>query len=451
MRQWLHRLGHTEEDIDNLNIIHVAGTKGKGSTCAYIESFLRYHGKGINFPRKTGLYTSPHLISVNERIRINFEPLSYAQFSQYVFEVRDGLALDNDLQGPGFLQLLAIISFHAFLREKVDVAIYETHHGGEYCATNIIRRPVVTAVTIIDKDHLVDLGPSIENVAWHKAGIFKEGSRAFTVPQQPKVLSILQGRATDKQLALEVVDIDSRLPIAFSSSVQRSNCSLAKAVANAFLSIKSPGGRPRQLSESDILEGIKHFYWPGRFEIIHHDSFTWFLDGAHNEISVEVAAKWFQNQSTSDKSGDVTRILIFTQFSDKRDTQAVLSCLARSLSMQIHLVIFTTNRPGYGDVESCLNQSNMPEQEFSEVESELLDKYSRTWENIKSHSGGCIYRASTVKDAVHLAEKKGNLQGQTHVLVTGSLYLVGAVLGLRVQNLARTANSTTSSTVPDRH
>lgn len=146
-----------DSDLDGLNVIHVAGTKGKGSTCAYVNSFIQAYSKGALFPRKTGLYTSPHLISETERIRINFQPLSEAAFAGYVFEVRDRLSLNTN-EGPGYLQLLALISFHAFIREGVDVAIYETHHGGEFCATNMVTHPAITAITTIGLDTFLSSG-----------------------------------------------------------------------------------------------------------------------------------------------------------------------------------------------------------------------------------------------------------------------------------------------------
>src|ERR1700694_5719103 len=176
-----------DADINNLNIIHVAGTKGKGSTCAFVESFLRVHGERTGFPQKTGLYTSPHLIYPEERIRINFEPISKDLFAKYFFEVCEGLSQhssDDSESVPRYLQLYALLSFHTFIREGVDVAVYETHHGGEYDATNVVEKPVVSVITPIDEDHVDQLGPSVANIAWHKAGILKAGAPAFSALQQ---------------------------------------------------------------------------------------------------------------------------------------------------------------------------------------------------------------------------------------------------------------------------
>lgn len=237
------------------------------------------------------------MVSELERIRIDFEPLPEALFAKYIFEVRDALGLNSVREGPGYLQLLALVSFHAFLQEGVEVAIYETHHGGEYCATNVIPTPVVTAVTTIGRDHIVDLGPSIENIAWHKAGIFKRGASAFTIRQEPKVSAVLHHRATEKGVVLRTVPADPQLSTQFDSSVQQLNCSLARAVADEFLQKAAPTGRPQYLSSDEIKEGLRRFRWPGRFETIQEDDCTWFLDVAHNEISILEASGWFQRAS----------------------------------------------------------------------------------------------------------------------------------------------------------
>lgn len=234
---------------------------------------------------------------MTERIRINFRPLPEALFAKYVFEVCDGLSIWGKDEGPRFLQLFALISFHAFLREGVDVAIYETHHGGEYDATNIVENPVVTAITSIGIDHILDLGPTIENIAWHKAGIFKRGAAAFSVAQEENVSAVIQSRADEKQVALNFVAEDPNLPGNFDSHVQRLNCSLARAISDEFLRRAAPHGQPRRLSQQDIIDGIRQFRWPGRFQVVKDGNLTWLLDGAHNELSIAKATDWFEKIS----------------------------------------------------------------------------------------------------------------------------------------------------------
>ncbi|MCJ1238021.1 hypothetical protein MMC14_006008 [Varicellaria rhodocarpa] len=294
------------EDLNNLNIIHVSGTNGKGSTCAFTASLLQAHGKATGYPRKVGLYTSPHMKSIRERIQINCEPISKEVFTKRVFEVWDRLPdhATPSLDIPRYLQLLALTSYHVFITEHVNVAIYETHLGGEYDATNIVRNPVITAITSIALDHVKLLGPKIEEIAWHKAGIFKCGSLAFSNVQLPAVAAVLQKRAIEKQVELEFVGINPTLPINESSLVpivQRLNCSLAFAVVRAWLLAKAPKVQS-VLSSDDCVSGVKNFFWPGRFQRVSERKLEWFLDGAHNEPSAEHAVQWY-NEITMEKGG----------------------------------------------------------------------------------------------------------------------------------------------------
>lgn len=301
-------------DINRLNIIHVAGTKGKGSTCAWTESFLRTFGQekqpgGTGFPRKTGLYTSPHLIHPEERIRINFQPISREKFVEYFFDVWTRLSnaaapSDNDQQQqrlPRYLQLLLLTALHAFKREGVDAAVIETHHGGEFDSTNVVEKPVVTVVTPLGFDHVEQLGPTIENIAWHKAGIFKRGSRALCSPQNehPSTLPVLRQRALDKGSQLEVVEVDkdsSELPLGapqLTLEVQRANCALGLATARAFLEEMAAVEPSVKACEMPIEKAVAQFYWPGRFQKIRSDNTAWYLDSAHNDMSIVQAVRWF--------------------------------------------------------------------------------------------------------------------------------------------------------------
>lgn len=283
-----------ESDLDKLNVIHVAGTKGKGSTCAFVNSFLAAHWEGIEIPKQIGLYTSPHMRYIQERIQINSRPVSEDLFASAVLEVWDRLK-NHSPEKPRFLQLLLLVAIHIFISQKVDVAIIETHNGGEFDATNVISKPVVTGISTIGMDHVKQLGPSIKDIAWHKAGIFKTGTPAFSVPQQPEVTAILQDRASERGVKLQFISPDPTLPIgaaALQPRVQRTNASLALALTRSFLTTK--GAQPRtELIPKEIVTGIERFSWPGRFQEITQGNHQWFLDGAHNEISVQNAALWF--------------------------------------------------------------------------------------------------------------------------------------------------------------
>ena len=200
---------------------------------------------------------------------------------------------------PRYLQLFALLSFHAFIREGVDATIFETHHGGEYDSTNVVEKPVVTAITTLGLDHVKQLGSSIESIAWHKAGIFKSGTPAFSAPQDAAAaIEVLQKRASAKDVSLRFVDTDPSLPahtVQLKPDIQHTNCSVALACVNSFLDQKT---NEKCLSSSDVIQGISQFSWPGRFQLVIENQFQWFLDSAHNEMSVVIAAEWFLKTSS---------------------------------------------------------------------------------------------------------------------------------------------------------
>lgn len=360
-------------DIDKLNIIHVAGTKGKGGTCAWAESFLRAQGKRTGFPKKTGLYTSPHLISPEERIRINFEPLSQEKFARYFFEVWGRLLEQNGGNAsalPRYLQLLLLVALHAFISEGVEAAIIETHHGGEFDPTNVISRPVATVITSLGMDHVEQLGPTIENIAWHKAGIFKRGAHAFSAPQESAdAVEVLRSRAADRGVSLQFVSVgESLLPGGsekLKPAVQALNCSVALAAVRYFLGkIAARDGCEDGgvLTENDIRLAVEGFSWPGRFQLIIEGQHQWYLDSAHNDMSVSKASEWFIESLSTDPCSRLEekpkRVLIFGQFSNHRDAVPVLDSLAVCLKpVHFDKVIFTLCQSSYDRAQ--LDQSHV--------------------------------------------------------------------------------------------
>ena len=200
---FLLQSGISSNELDQLGVIHISGTKGKGSTCAFSESILRQRGL------KTGLFTSPHLLSVTERIRINGDPISKAMFSDYFWEVYDKVVTAHPEQDlPVIFHFLTVLAYHIFVRENVDVAIIEGKDfsnelqalqritlavgiGGRYDSTNLVRKPVVCGITTLDIDHTQILGETIEQIAWHKAGIMKPGTATFIDGCQSEVLRMI--------------------------------------------------------------------------------------------------------------------------------------------------------------------------------------------------------------------------------------------------------------------
>lgn len=183
--------------LAQLSVIHVAGSKGKGSVCTYTEAILRHHNV------KTGLFTSPHLVSVTERIKLRGGSISKQLFNDYFWEVYDALQLkkDNERDLPSYFKFLQIMAFYIFVRENVDVAIVEVGIGGEFDSTNIVRNTEIVGITSLQLEHSQLLGETIEEIAWQKAGIIKEASHVFAMPQQqPACLRVITERFHEKKV-----------------------------------------------------------------------------------------------------------------------------------------------------------------------------------------------------------------------------------------------------------
>jgi folylpolyglutamate synthase len=250
------------------------------------------------------MYTSPHMKTIRERIQIDSTPISQDLFTRYFFEVWEALTSSTCrhqsefTEMPRYLQFLAVLSVHIFIKERVDAAIYETHNGGEYDATNIFSKPAVTGITTIGMDHVEQLGPSIQDISWHKAGIMKFGTPVFSSAQTPEVAAVLQQRAIDKGVQLSFVAVNPCLPLDVPNlrpEAQRVNCSLGLSLATSFLQTCAPRGS-RDLDDYDIVQGVEHFSWLGRYHHIIKGTHHWFLDGAHNLMSIGKAGSWFAEE-----------------------------------------------------------------------------------------------------------------------------------------------------------
>jgi len=175
-------------------VVHVAGTNGKGSTCAMIEAALR--AAGI----RTGLYTSPHLISPTERIQINGRPITPEQFA-HTFDIVHRTALRLIADGsiahhPSYFETVTLMAFEAFVDQNVDRAVIEVGLGGRLDATNVVK-PELCVITPVDFDHEDWLGKSIESIAFEKAGILKPGVPAVIAAQRPAALAVIEARARE--------------------------------------------------------------------------------------------------------------------------------------------------------------------------------------------------------------------------------------------------------------
>lgn len=244
---------------------------------------------------------------MRERIRINSAPISAALFAKYFFEVLDALQAGqaaDPFETPVYFRFLTLMSYHVFLSEGVDAAIYEVGLGGEYDSTNIIDHPAVTGITHLGLDHTQILGKTIDRIAWNKAGILKPGVPAFTVRQEPEAMEVIEQRAQEKRVpSLAVVGLDSRLEgvkIRPDAEFQKSNASLAIALADTLLKKLDPdyGSSSIDALPKEFVDGLEQAVWRGRCETKKDGNITWYIDGAHTMESIKIATEWFINESS---------------------------------------------------------------------------------------------------------------------------------------------------------
>lgn len=436
-----------------MNTIHIAGTKGKGSTSAFISSILvQYTHPSPHHPNpplsKIGLYTSPHLRFVRERIQINNEPLSEAVFAKYFFEIWDRLEEAARVKGeatgtsakPAYFRFLTLMAFHTYLSEGVNTAIIECGIGGEFDSTNILVKPSVTGITSLGIDHTAMLGNKIEEIAWHKGGIMKKDVPCYTAPQPPKALDVLHKRSEEISCPLTVVNIHpglSDIKLGLAADFQRTNASLAIAIAwkHLFLSTHNP----THPLPTPFNRGLENVRWPGRCEIRREKQIAWHIDSGHTLESIELAGTWFadhiaptthSNDDTSPAAGKPTRILLFNQ--QTRDANALAKALHGTLSNALDFsqpfthAVFCTNTTfrdaGYRPDLVSMNTSKAAVDTL-EVQRGLAE----TWAGVDAQA--VVEVKTSIEEAVGwcrgVAKDAG---GEVKVLVTGSVHLVGGFL-----------------------
>jgi dihydrofolate synthase/folylpolyglutamate synthase len=316
IRAVLDALGNPERAY---RVVHVAGTNGKGSTCAMIAAGLQAAGV------RTGLFTSPHLIEPTERIQIDGIPVSDTQFSR-AFDVvhQSAGALDLDAH-PSYFETVAAMAFWLFRELKVQTAVVEVGLGGRLDATNVVD-PMLTVITPIDLDHQIFLGDTIGQIAAEKAGILKRGVPAVFARQVPEAEAVLDARAAElgirvrRATEFEIRDLETdargsrfsgiEVPLAGEHQVENA---VTAALALEELSV-SPAG-------------IAETRWPGRLEHISPNPDI-VLDGAHNPAGARALARYLETYYSGRK-----RWMIFGAMRDKAvaEMAAILFPLADDL------------------------------------------------------------------------------------------------------------------------
>ncbi|XP_042012655.1 folylpolyglutamate synthase-like isoform X1 [Salvia splendens] len=478
-----------EEPIKQMKVIHVAGTKGKGSTCTFAESIMR------NCGFQTGLFTSPHLIDVRERFRLNGSDICEEKFLEYFWWCWDRLKerTSNEVPMPTYFRFLALLAFKIFAAEQVDVVILEVGLGGKFDATNVVENPVVCGIASLGYDHMEILGNTLGQIAGEKAGIFKSGIPAFTVPQPEEAMTVLVQKAAELGVNLQVADpLDPSLlsdeHLGLEGEHQYLNAGLAVALCSTWLQREGHVGinylnQNTSLPE-EFIRGLATASLQGRAQIVPDHliesespgDLVFYLDGAHSPESMEVCAKWFclatkedhnpsYNQSYniakgSHESGNSaplrkypTQILLFNCMS-VRDPQLLLPRLINACTSHgVHFkkALFVPNTSVYYKVGTALPAAD------AQVDLSWQLTLQRLWESLivgekgrdpKNTELTCEAGNNDADKGCHNSENstvftslpqainwlrdsvRKNQSVRFQVLVTGSLHLVGDALRL---------------------
>jgi dihydrofolate synthase/folylpolyglutamate synthase len=398
MRTLLKKLGNPHEQFKS---VHVAGTKGKGSTCAMTASMLQCSGY------KVGLYTSPHLVDIRERIQINGTMIPQSDLARLIRMVEPIVSRMKSL--PTFFDVFTAIAFKYFAEQKVDIAVVETGLGGRLDSTNVLR-PEVTAITSISKDHMAQLGHTLPKIAEEKAGIFKKGIAALSATQAPEVEAVLKRVADKVGAPFDVTGKSIEFSYRFESSRmlgphnriclttpnsrfehlavpllgehQAINCGLALSIIDKLKS------RGFVVNDSKAMEGLAKTLVPGRMELVSQTPRV-LVDGAHNAASIDAMMRAIGQHVPYD-----SMVVIFGCCGDK-DIPGMLERITSGADK----VIFTR-------VDSVRTAD--PE--------ELAARYIELY-------GKMAQVAPTLKDALEIANRA--VTKEDLICITGSFYLVG--------------------------
>jgi dihydrofolate synthase / folylpolyglutamate synthase len=357
-----------DEPQKSLKVIHVAGTNGKGSVCAMLDSLAR--SAGI----RTGLFTSPHLVRFNERIQVDGNPIGDDSVVSGLHRIRE--RLDDDYY-PTFFEITTALALDYFRAVNVDLVILETGLGGRLDATNIVT-PLASVLTSIDLDHQRWLGNTIDEIALEKAGIIKPAVPVVSVPQIARVRSVIEKVALERSAPLYYVNRPiSDMFVGLPGSHQRINAAVAcETLVHAGF----------RLTDQERREGLANVFWPGRFQRL---GARIVLDGAHNPAASQRLIETWEECVGKERS-----TIIFGGLREK-DLLQMLSVLGK-IAARFYIVPVQSRRAAATDEIQALVPKNVPSSTFN-----------------------------SVSDALELAQESDEL-----ILVTGSLFLVGEALAL---------------------
>lgn len=389
-------------------IIHVAGTNGKGSVCAFLNQILVESGCRV------GMFTSPHLVSMKERIRIDsvmiLEETFYNTFCSIMDQVtafnqkREGVCFDYH---PTFFELLFFITMVIFHEADVEYIILETGLGGRYDATNLIANPAVCVITKIGMDHMEYLGDTVDQIAFEKAGIIKESCPVVFYSGSDIVKNVIEKRASYLHAPLHDVrpqDIsldkfrDKSIDFYFNSryygyvTLSISGSALYQ-MQNAALAVETIGllDGEKRISIQKIIQAVSHMKWDGRMEEILPDVY---LDGAHNEDGIDAFLETVQ------AGGNKHNLLLFSVVKDKDYSAMIHKLVEKDLFETIVITVI----PGSRGLS--------------------LKQMEKTF---KQYTDKQVIQYNDPMEAFHRCVERKAKEGKMYVV--GSLYLVGLVKG----------------------
>ena len=398
-KTFLKRLGNPAADR---KIVHVAGTNGKGSVCAYLQAILMAEGK------RTGFFTSPHLVSVNERIRVDNIQIDNETFLKVFRKVLKIVRqmVEDGIEHPSYFEFLFGMGMTAFAETDVEYIILETGLGGRLDATNAIDNPALAIITSISLDHTAILGDTIEKIAGEKAGIIKPGVPVFFDGSSKKAAEVIKAKASELGVscrevtknAYEIQEVHRKY-IAFSRRsaydkdviFQVPMCGCYQAM-NAELALEASEYllAGEEIHMDRWKEALAELHWEGRMERVGaHIT----VDGAHNPGAMEA---FVESVKALDESERGEMVLLFSAVSDKKYDQ-MLEYLCENLDVKAYVVTQIEDERG------------VPAEELADVFRRYTDRP--------------VYCKERLEDAVRTAMNERGETGEIYCL--GSLYLVG--------------------------
>lgn len=388
----LNLLGNPQEKVP---IIHVAGTNGKGSVCAYLSSILAQSG------HKTGRYTSPHLINWNERICLNEQPISEVVLLKILEKIRD-VVNPNEPECPTQFEVITAAAWLFFAESNVDVAVMEVGLGGRLDATNVCKTNLVSIITSISRDHWQRLGDTIEEIAGEKAGVIKAGCPVIIGQLPPSAQGVIMEKIRDLNCPYQSVKPAQKIvkngisygdyqgiiyPLPLMGDIQLQNSALA------ITTIKLLQEKGWNIDISGIERGMSKARWRGRIEWVSWQGHQLLIDGAHNEASAKVLREYVETLGKP--------VIWIMGMLATKDHQGILSNLVRSHD-QLYLV-------------------PVPDHATASVEylSELAVKCQPDLTKVNTYHD--------VYSALEEAVKEFNPEKEV-IVMCGSLYLIGSFL-----------------------